>query len=798
MTSNRSISRVPIAVACALAGLFAAAPAWGAETARPGAGELSPRLDRIAGQDLRSASATAQAEAISLPARGPASLQRAEGSPVVEIRLANRTRARVEGLAEAGADVMHVSPQYRTVTAAVPERALRELAGTPGVEAVTEVLAPLVAEAGDSAGQAINACEGSITSEADNQLKAAAARGRFDVDGSGVKVGVLSDSYDTAAAETTHAPDDVASGDLPGPGNPCGRTAPVQVLADSPDQTDEGRAMLQLVHDLAPGADLSFATARGGELLFADRIRALAAAGADVIVDDILYFQEPMFQDGPVAVAVNDVTAAGVTYFSSAANNNATVAGNNATSWEAPAYRTAASCPAAITAVFGYVDQCLDFNPGAASDNTYAINVPSGRTARISLQWAQPQQGVTTDLDAYLLGTGLPAGETPKSEQPNVAMTQKPVEVLAWANETGVARTVELVVNRFTGGGGGDAATPRVKLALLGNGAAVVPTEYTSSAGGDVVGPTIYGHNGAANAMSTAAVRFNNPTAPEPFSSRGPVTHYFGPATGSDPAPALGAPLVLAKPDIAATDGTLTTFFGPGNRFSGTSAAAPHAAAVAALQLEANPAQGVPAVKAAQKATAVPVGVFGPTAVGAGLVDAVGAIGANPPAPPGVTIVAGPNGRVADRRPQFEFSATGDVAGFECRIEGEAPRPCSSPFRPATRLGDGAHTFTVGATDHFTQSGTASRAFTVDTRGPKVKLKRTPAKRTTKRRAKFVFSARGQAELFECALDRRRLKRCSSPFKVKVRPGRHRFRVRARDSLNNPGPTERYSWKRRR
>src|SRR5438094_236199 len=76
--------------------------------------------------------------------------------------------------------------------------------------------------------------------------------------------------------------------------------------------TDEGRAMSQIVHDLAPGARLAFATANGGVTTMADNIRSLRNAhGSSVIVDDVTYFVEPMFQDGPVSVAVNDVTATG-------------------------------------------------------------------------------------------------------------------------------------------------------------------------------------------------------------------------------------------------------------------------------------------------------------------------------------------------------------------------------------------------------------------------------------------------------------------------------------------------------
>src|SRR5882672_8391693 len=109
--------------------------------------------------------------------------------------------------------------------------------------------------------------------------------------GAGVKVGILSDSFDTGPGSYAT---DISTGDLP---------AGAQIIADSPSGTDEGRAMAQIVHDVAPGASIAFATANGGESAFANHIRALANAGAKVIVDDVAYFTEPMFQDGLVAQA---------------------------------------------------------------------------------------------------------------------------------------------------------------------------------------------------------------------------------------------------------------------------------------------------------------------------------------------------------------------------------------------------------------------------------------------------------------------------------------------------------------
>ncbi len=150
---------------------------------------------------------------------------------------------------------------------------------------------------------------GLVTSQGDQAMRSDVARANFGVNGAGVTVGVLSDSFNCLGGAAA----DVANNDL----------SPVAVLQDDPgcsSGTDEGRAMLQLVHDVAPGADLAFATAFTGQAGFASNILALHAAGADVIVDDVLFFAEPMFQDGIIAQAVNTVVGMGVPYFSSAGN----------------------------------------------------------------------------------------------------------------------------------------------------------------------------------------------------------------------------------------------------------------------------------------------------------------------------------------------------------------------------------------------------------------------------------------------------------------------------------------------
>ena len=121
--------------------------------------------------------------------------------------------------------------------------------------------------------------------------------------------------------------------------------------------------MAQIVHDLAPGASLGFATAFTGELAFAANIGSLASAGARVIADDVAYFDEPFFQDGPVAVAVNEAAAAGVSYFSAVGNDNLIdKKGHDIGSWEAPEFRKTGCAPALAAAAEAV--NCMDFDPG--------------------------------------------------------------------------------------------------------------------------------------------------------------------------------------------------------------------------------------------------------------------------------------------------------------------------------------------------------------------------------------------------------------------------------------------------
>ena len=751
--------------------------------------ELSSRLDALAAPDLRSAPPAEQARAVSLLNHGAGSLMRDGGRLIVEIRVRGDVEERLAGIREAGGDVIVTSPENGLVSASVSEADLRDVADAAGVAAVSEVLTPMTGSTGDGGeAGAGNTCATGTISEGNSQLKAGAARTQFNVDGTGVEVGVLSDSFNTGAMATKQA-NDVASGNLPGPGNPCGRSNPVHVLQEyagaTPAPSDEGRAISQIVHDMAPGADLSFATAYPTESAFAENIRNLAAAGADVIVDDVIFFAEPFFQDGVVANAVTDVTNDGVTYFSMAFNNNRVIAGRDSNSWEAPAYRST-TCPAVLQALEPSANDCMDFDPGPGVDSSFNVTASAnGRAWRWVLQWAEPQDGVTTNLDLYVVDTA--ANTIAVSNDTHVGLGGKPFEFVSFTPDKASSGNYQVIVRRKSGSG-----TPRLKWVNADNGSATIAAlEYPVSSNGDIVGPTIYGHNGTAAAQTVAAVPYDNSSIVEPYSSRGPVTHYFAPVNGATPAAALSSPEVLSKPDIAATDGGLNTFFGPGNRFYGTSAAAPHAAGIAALQLEANPALSQARVKAAQKVTADPVDDFGTLAAGGGLLDAPAAIAFAPPPPPTVTFGA-VSARTRDRTPTVPVATTGGLKSSTCRVDGGLAQACAGSFTPAA-LADGSHTLTATATDYFGRTRADSVSFVVDATGPAVTIKRAPRATTGKRTARFEFTTEAGATT-KCKLDRAKYRKCSSPAKFKVKPGRHKLRILAIDDLGNKGKLAVHRW----
>ena len=249
-----------------------------------------------------------------------------------------------------------ISAQAHALCGWLPIESLEDAAALPGVRGVRPVLSATDAQ-------------GAVSNQGERALWADFAKKFFAVDGSGVTIGIISNSYDCDG----NAEDDVRAGELP---------PDIRVIAEvsdcalvQPGALDEGRAMAQLIHDIAPGARLLFASGFPDLVTnMVPAIDALVASGADIIVDDLSSAGLPFFQDGLVTAAVDRAHEAGVAYFTSA--------GNRA--------RDSYESPFEDSGQFGFEGPLHDFDPGPGVDVINDIFVPVGQTLELVFQWSQP------------------------------------------------------------------------------------------------------------------------------------------------------------------------------------------------------------------------------------------------------------------------------------------------------------------------------------------------------------------------------------------------------------------------
>ncbi len=451
---------------------------------------------------------------------------------------------------------------------------------------------------------------GSVTSAGDLVMRAAETREAFSVDGSNVRIGIISDSLSNLAAS-------VNTGDLP----------PDVVIVNGEDGSnipgtiDEGRAMAELIHDLAPGATLMFHTGFPTSLDMIEAIRALTAAGADIIVDDLGFFLEPYFEDGPTAQAVQEAIDAGVFYV--------TAVGNDA--------------EANYSGMFQELDpddgddqnNLHDFDSSAGTDGTMGVTLAPRGLMRVVLQWPNSFDGSanTADYNLHVLNAAgteeacLAPGISGDCVGDNRQLTGaiSPFETVVVENNTSRSVSLNLVINRLAG-----EALP-LRMVFGGD---VSVDEH------NVPGRSAFGHPCVSEALAVGAINAADPgfDTIEPFSSRGPCEIFFSPNAGllavsreadgvrTSQAVPLVPPAIRVKPDVVGADGTNTSVLGFAP-FFGTSAAAPHAAAVAALlmDLSGGPAfTTVPQMLSLMRIAAVDQGVPGVDNIyGFGVADAL-------------------------------------------------------------------------------------------------------------------------------------------------------------------------------
>lgn len=628
------------------------------------------------------------AASVGLPVSGANSLSvSADGAIAVTVTFA---AAPTEGDLERVAGIATVDRVYSFSPAAavtVDPARIPELQALSGVTSVVPIVsattgavrAPLPATVA-AAPQADDSCR-AIPVEADGPLRTDLARETFGVDGTGVTIGIISDSY-SLATEVTTPEQDVALGVLPGPGNPCGYETPVEVLVESETGDDEGRAMAQLVHGIAPGAKLMFASGWGGPNGMAESIIQLADAGADIIVDDLGYATETYFQQGLISVAIDLVRTRGVAYYTSAGNSNVAGAAGGPSeglpiaSWQTPSFR-GIECPDWVEVAPGVTEyDCLDFDPTSVDDAYDLLGLNGDLDPQILLSWGEPINGVTSSLVPQLYAEG--EGEQPElynagvTFDPNIPNRLVPTEDL----EEGVYRLV--VVRDLTDRVPND---PAVWIGTMQGSDGIDWREHDRSTGGDLVGPATFGHPADGSGVGVAAADWRTPQIPESFTSPGPGTIRFEALDPESalPAAALPEPVRIQAPEIAGVDGTRTSFFGgPGDglyRFFGTSAAAPNVAATHALATQFAPSAGADEITELLLETAAPMtnpfeGVLPDEDVfGAGLADGHSLLAALPA--PAVSGLAGTVLSPTSVAVEWEAGATATGYQVELLRQGE-------------------------------------------------------------------------------------------------------------------------------
>lgn len=499
---------------------------------------------------------------------------------------------------------------------------------------------------------------GAATSRAPKALSGDTLSSRLGVDGAGQIVGIVSDSFahTSSVRDSNTSPAKGLEGVLQGskPQDSGDLPSQVVILSDDVAATDEGAAMAELVHDLAPGAAIVFHNAGQNRKAMADGIAALCNGNATVVVDDILFLTESVYQDDLPAIAIQDCVSKGIPYFAAA--------GNDGDAGYRYLYNDAVpgTDEAGTQAAFPTGNDLHNWSTGVGPvDRFLGITLEPNSSLYVVLNWNQPNASVNTnagsqiDMDLYVttapeLAALNPAsanfyarGNNTQGRSGSPLGDANEVVLLETASQ---AQTFYIAVEHFDGNQQSipqNSAVPvEFRMFFTGDGG-IAAVEY------DFNGPSVWGHAWSPSVISVGAVpwwespRFVPQSYttvnidPESFTSRGGTVTFQFDRQGNY----AGSP--RQAPVLAAIDGNNTTFLGVNSNllpdedgepdgfpnFFGTSAAAPNVAAVTALLLEASPNASV--AQLIQALTETTIDVDGRRAAtgsddvtGAGLVDA--------------------------------------------------------------------------------------------------------------------------------------------------------------------------------
>jgi PKD repeat protein len=444
---------------------------------------------------------------------------------------------------------------HSLMAARVDPEALEALASLEEVRSVMSVIPPVVHT-------------GIPQSEGDPILRADELRQITGYAGAGMKIGIISNGVD-------HLDDAVASENLP----------PDVVIVRNDVGGDEGTAMLEIVHDLAPEADLYFHDCGTNVLDFNTAIDNLAAAGCTIICDDIGWITEPFFEDGIIADHIRDLIETDDILY-------VTAAGNDAQRHYQGLYYDSNPDPG---------ENLHDFSGGTSADTYLYVKIPSRAALYIVLEWDDEWGASANDYDLYLFDTAT--GTILDRSENWQDGSSDPVEFIAYSNTGGSTLETGVAVNKY----GGEDKILEVYL---------YPMSGTSVYSNNIVATdSIFGHAAVDRVVSVGAIPAWNPGTIESFSSRGPVTIAYPSAVSRQ------------KPDICGIDGVSVSgaggFYSP---FYGTSASAPHVAAVAALVWGLQDTKSAEEITSLLKDSAVDLGDPGwDTTFGSGRADAMAA-----------------------------------------------------------------------------------------------------------------------------------------------------------------------------